>query len=262
MSVFSFEAPALRHFIVWATASLLSAGMAIAEPRQITFSELPDLEKQSFEDPFRDMENKVLETLRTAVRLEARLASGEVTEDTRPDIEKRATAARRAVEAAGYDVEALLSLRWVVADRRKTATLATNPDLDGAEVSLTGYLIPAGKNDDGFSTGYLVPQIGMCSHVPPPPPNQLVQLSLPELVQQKSLYVPVRVTGVLRNVASDTRIYILDGQSRMISRWSMKVAEVDIAQTCTLNGGYENGLRKRANVCVNSSKRSFDLRSQ
>ncbi|MBG6145703.1 hypothetical protein IWQ51_003847 [Labrenzia sp. EL_142] len=251
-----------RHLIVSAIATLFAAAAAVAEPRQITFSELPDPAKQRFEDPFRDMENKVLEQLRTAVRLETRLSAGDVAEQSRPRLEQKATAARDAVKAAGYDVERLLSLRWVVAEHRKAAVLETNPDLDGAEVSLTGYLIPAGANDNGTQLAYLVPKVGMCSHIPPPPPNQLVRLRLPETVHQKSLYVPIRATGVLSNEASESTIYILDGETRMMSRWTMRVTDVETVQSCNSTEMNENGLRKRANVCLVSSKRSFDLRTQ
>ena len=35
-------------------------------------------------------------------------------------------------------------------------------------------LIPAGKEEDGQALGYIVPVVGMCSHISAPPPNEMV----------------------------------------------------------------------------------------
>ena len=77
--------------------------------------------------------------------------------------------------------------------------------------------------------GYLVPQVGMCSHLPPPPPNQLVRVRLRADQQVESLYTPVRVSGLLRVEPSDATIFILDGEARMLSGWTLDVKTVDLS---------------------------------
>ena len=42
---------------------------------------------------------------------------------------------------------------------RKQAVIATNPELGGAEVTIVGFLIPAGTSGIGKSIGYLVPEV-------------------------------------------------------------------------------------------------------
>lgn len=52
-----------------------------------------------------------------------------------------------------------------------------NPALDGADIKMPGYIIPLETTGDGVTHFILVPYIGACIHVPPPPANQLVLVS-------------------------------------------------------------------------------------
>lgn len=48
---------------------------------------------------------------------------------------------------------------------------------DGRTVDLDGYVVPLGTNDAGLVDELLfVPFYGACIHVPPPPPNQIIQI--------------------------------------------------------------------------------------
>ena len=86
---------------------------------------------------------------------------------------------------------------------------------------LEGYLIPAGTGPDGIGIGYLVPVVGMCSHIPAPPPNQLVRLYFDPELGTGSIYLPVSVTGTLATEPSDETIHLLDGMVRMQSLWRL-----------------------------------------
>lgn len=212
--------------ILICAALLLCKAPALAGSTAITFLDLPDPAAQSFEDPFKDMGFKMLEELRTVVRLEQRLANGEVSAEALPRLQARVDAARKVLEANGYDIADLLSQRWTVAENRRRAKTATNPGLSGKDVSISGFLIPAGKDANGERVGYLVAEIGMCSHIPPPPPNQLVRVSLPRGLPTTSLYEPVRITGTLEPTPHDTTIFLLDGEVRMVGTWAMKTSEI------------------------------------
>ncbi|MEM7693333.1 MAG: DUF3299 domain-containing protein [Pseudomonadota bacterium] len=67
--------------------------------------------------------------------------------------------------------------------------------LDGKRVRLAGYTTPVGfgENERRF---LLVPELGACIHVPPPPPNQIVYV--PEASGPLEMFAPVWVTGTLR----------------------------------------------------------------
>jgi len=221
---------------VFVVAAMLAATQASAKPEAIEFSDLVDPLAVVFDDPYKDMGFRLLNELKLVVELDEKLAQKDLAEDERARLTARRSAAKDMLEINGQDVDALLAQRWDVARKRQTARMATNPVLNGVEVALSGYLIPAPQAPDGRYFGYLVPQVGMCSHLPPPPPNQLVRVKLTEDPQGQSLYVPVRVTGLLRVEPTDATIYILDGEARMFSGWTLYANTVDRPEDLGVNG--------------------------
>ena len=221
---------------VLGVAAMLAATQASAKPEVIEFSDLVNPLAVVFDDPYRDMGFRLLNELKLVVELDEKLAQKDLAEDERARLTARRSAAKDMLEINGQDVDALLAQRWDVAKRRQTARMATNPVLNGAEVTLSGYLIPAPQAVDGTYFGYLVPQVGMCSHLPPPPPNQLVRVRLLEDPKSQSLYVPVRVSGKLRVEATDAAIFFLDGEARMLSGWTLYATTVEQREDCSCTG--------------------------
>lgn len=74
---------------------------------------------------------------------------------------------------------------------------ALNTDLDGQDIILAGYVIPLELTSDGVTEFVLVPFVGACIHVPPPPPNQLVFVTSEIGWPERTLWDPVLVTGTL-----------------------------------------------------------------
>ncbi|MGG7566735.1 DUF3299 domain-containing protein [Rhodovulum sp. DZ06] len=72
-----------------------------------------------------------------------------------------------------------------------------NVALDGALIRMPGYIVPLAGDAEGVTSFLLVPYVGACIHVPPPPPNQIVFVSTPE-PWRNDLWDPVWVTGTLR----------------------------------------------------------------
>ena len=221
---------------VFVVVAMLAATQVSAKPEEIGFSDLVDPLAVVFDDPYRDMGFRLLNELKLLLQLDQKLLQNDLAEDERARLETRRNAAKDMLEINGQDVETLLAQRWDVARKRRTAHMATNPVLDGAEVTLSGYLIPAPQAADGKYFGYLVPQVGMCSHLPPPPPNKLVRVRLLDDPQSQSLYVPVQVSGLLRVEASDATIFILDGEARMVSGWTLCASTVDRREDLGGNG--------------------------
>lgn len=55
---------------------------------------------------------------------------------------------------------------------------AVNTELDGQRIRLAGFVAPLTYDDDLVVEFLLVPTFGACIHVPPPPPNQTVMVTL------------------------------------------------------------------------------------
>lgn len=81
-----------------------------------------------------------------------------------------------------------------------------NTDLAGEAVQLAGFVAPLTFTGDLITEFLLVPYFGACIHVPPPPPNQTVLVSL-EAGQGLTIdesWGPVWVTGTLSVESFDT----------------------------------------------------------
>ena len=68
---------------------------------------------------------------------------------------------------------------WAVEDGESLMqqTLAETPlveDLNGQDIKVSGYVVPLDGTDEAISEFLLVPFLGACVHVPPPPANQIV----------------------------------------------------------------------------------------
>lgn len=72
-----------------------------------------------------------------------------------------------------------------------------NTELQGSSVKLPGYVIPLEVDYRGVSSFILVPFVGACIHVPPPPPNQLVFVETNTPWPNDSLWSAVWVSGQL-----------------------------------------------------------------
>lgn len=74
-----------------------------------------------------------------------------------------------------------------------------NEDMDGALIRLAGFIAPLEYTDDSITKFLLVPYFGACIHVPPPPINQtvLVTLSDGQGINFVDAYSPFWVMGQL-----------------------------------------------------------------
>ncbi len=70
-------------------------------------------------------------------------------------------------------------------------------ELDGQSVSLPGFVVPLEGDNEVITEFLLVPYFGACIHVPPPPPNQIVHVTIKGGVPIESLYDAIVVTGIM-----------------------------------------------------------------
>ncbi len=83
---------------------------------------------------------------------------------------------------------------------------ALNMALDGQEITLAGYVIPLEFTSSGVTDFVLVPFVGACIHVPPPPPNQLIFVTAESPWPNGNLWDAVLVTGTLRASLKSTEV--------------------------------------------------------
>lgn len=115
-------------------------------------------------------------------------------------------------------------------------TLSLN--LQDKTVQLAGYALPVDRDGDLVYQFLLVPWTGACSHMPTPPPNQIVLVTPARPYKMSQAYEAVAVTGALRPGLEKSQLFILDGVSVIQSGYTVRKAEVvavdNVPDTITL----------------------------
>ncbi len=72
-------------------------------------------------------------------------------------------------------------------------------ELAEESVRLPGFVVPLEYDEDQRVTEFfLVPFFGACIHVPAPPPNQIIHVSIPAGFELSSIYEPYVVEGTIQ----------------------------------------------------------------
>ena len=186
---------------------------------------LVDQQAQQFEDPYRDLTPSQFQSLMALAQL--RIALGEASpEGKRADLEERASKLSKDLRAQGLDPDWILAQREAVAARRQHAALATNTALEGEHVELSGYLLVAPGVEDGAMVAFLLPDRGVCMHLPPPAPNQLIRLKIDELPEPLGPCIATAVRGRLSADETMAMVPVFDDTVNLWSRWKLEVNEV------------------------------------
>ena len=126
----------------------------------------------------------------------------------------------------GIDVEALYAKyqKWnaYVAKRNETVVSKYNRK----KISLAGYLLPLEFSDKGSKEFLLVPFIGACIHVPPPPINQTVFIHTEKPYVSGDLYEPVWVTGKMNAKKLSKSLSLVDGTSKVSVGYTVSGAKI------------------------------------
>jgi hypothetical protein len=101
--------------------------------------------------------------------------------------------------------------------------------LNGQQVRIPGYFLPLELSDTKVTEFLLVPYIGACIHVPPPPPNQIVHVRplKKKGYSSKSLYEPVWVTGVITAKSMVKDLYLADGSTGVNIGYTMQAKRIE-----------------------------------
>ena len=89
---------------------------------------------------------------------------------------------------------------------RQPISTGSRTDWNGAVVRLSGFVVPLDYSGTGVTAFILVPYVGACIHVPPPPANQLVFVTTEVPFESRSLFDPVTVTGMFGTVQITTHL--------------------------------------------------------
>ena len=77
---------------------------------------------------------------------------------------------------------------------------------NGQIVRLPGFIVPIDYSGTGVTAFILVPFVGACVHVPPPPANQLVFVTTQTPYESAGLFEPVNVVGMFGTASTSTQL--------------------------------------------------------
>jgi putative ABC transport system ATP-binding protein len=70
-------------------------------------------------------------------------------------------------------------------------------DYNDVQVKIAGYVLPLDFENTTVKEFLLVPYVGACFHVPPPPPNQIIYVTSENGIEVSGMFEPVWATGTL-----------------------------------------------------------------
>ncbi len=157
--------------------------------------------------------------------IRARMAKGEVSQ-VDPRYEDNVELTFK-LKKEGLDVEGLLQRYekvMVEFERRNEEVVG---ELNGQSVRLPGYALPFDTDGTAVTNFLLVPYLGACIHVPPPPINQMVLVRLRQSYQAKGLFDPVWVTGRLKTERVQQSLNYVDGAGTFSSGYTLEGIKIE-----------------------------------
>ena len=214
--------------LVLAAAMLcLSADPAEAAPlpRQISWEDLAPASNEPIEDPLEHMDPYITADLYGIYSAIRQKETGFLSAVS-PEYED-AMEAKYRLQKRGVEVEKLMrQLETVEAEARRLEEQMVH-SLDGQFVKIPGYALPIEFDGVAVQEFLLVPYIGACIHVPPPPRNQMVFVKLSEPFFVKSLFEPVWITGRITVKNTEKILPVSDGKIPVSAGYTIESAIVE-----------------------------------
>ena len=216
---------ALRGFLTSMVICALLVGPAGAEvAKQISWQNLVPAAKP-LENPLKHLEweqQAEIEYLTTIRKLYAQGAINKV--DYRYEEGLEIT---YKLEKMGLNVDKLVANFEAVQQEIQRRNNAVVDALDGQLIRMPGYALPLEFDGTAISEFLLVPYVGACIHVPAPPINQTVFVSLNKSYKTKSLYEPVWITGRLKVKTTNKSLSYVDGSAVVESGYALEGIKIE-----------------------------------
>ena len=214
--------------LVLAAAMLcLSADPAEAAPvpRQISWEDLAPASNEPIEDPLEHMDPYITADLYGIYSAIRQKETGFLSAVS-PEYED-AMEAKYRLQKRGVEVEKLMrQLETVEAEARRLEEQMVH-SLDGQFVKIPGYALPIEFDGVAVREFLLVPYVGACIHVPPPPRNQMVFVKLSEPFFVKNLFEPVWITGRITVKNTEKILPVSDGKIPVSAGYTIESAFVE-----------------------------------
>ena len=194
-------------------------------PKETTWEDLAPSSDKPVEDPLAHLDPFItaeLYSIASAVRQEETGLLSAVSPEYEEAMEMKYRLEKRGVEVDGI----LQRLKSVEAEVRRLDEQLVH-SLDGQFVKLPGYALPIEFDGVAVQEFLLVPYVGACIHVPPPPQNQMVFVKLSEPFVVSSLFEPVWIIGRISVKRTEKILPVSDGKIPVAAGYVIEGATVE-----------------------------------
>jgi hypothetical protein len=197
---------------------LLCLPVQAEKVRQLSWNDLVPAHLLA-EDPLADMTEEQLDlvywVINTLDSLPPRTAESE---EFYEEVDKAIPQLKR----KGIDINVLMT-------KRRILQTSVVEELGGQHVKIAGYLLPLEVSAARVSEFLLVPYVGACIHVPPPPPNQIIYAKIMQnkSYRSKNLFEPVWVTGIIAAKSMARDLFLVDGTAEIDIGYSMQANRIE-----------------------------------
>lgn len=199
-----------------------AAAVSAIQVRELAWEDL--VGTFEFEDPFEKLTSEQRYDLGIYVRI-AKLKESDPASVT-ADMEAEIRQAESRLAASGVDVDYLISIAPEVKHKRMKKAAAVVPELNGQRVKLPGYLLPLEFEKKKITEFLLVPWFGACIHTPPPPPNQIVFVSIEAGYDTQEQFAPVWVWGEMVVKSEQKNLFLVDGEAGIDIGYTLNAEKV------------------------------------
>jgi len=200
------------------TCTLFCLPALSGQVRQISWENLVPAHLAA-EDPLENLTQEQLDLVVWVINtLDSLPTRGPDTEEFYREVDE----AMPQLKKAGINIKELMA-------KRKTLQTSVVEELNGQRVRIPGYLLPLEVSAAKVTEFLLVPYVGACIHVPPPPPNQIIYVKMDQnkSYKSKNLYEPVWVTGIIAAKSMVKDLYMVDGSAGVDVGYSMQSNHVE-----------------------------------
>ena len=169
-------------------------------------------------------EQEIYDLVRFEIGVRARLEDGSLLEEDLMPSEREALSKKLSEEHP--EVRDFWSQVSKLNDLMRAENENVEPTLDGQRVKIPGYVLPLEMSGTKVTEFLLVPFVGACIHVPPPPANQMVFVRAGEGFESAGLFEPVWVEGRLSTQGGTHDLTLVDGEAPVDAGYSLDSFEI------------------------------------
>ena len=127
----------------------------------------------------------------------------------------------------GLDVDALVAKYAAFRAEVEAHNRHVDEGLHDRLVRIPGYALPLEFTGAAVTEFLLVPYFGACIHVPPPPPNQMVFVTLKRPYAMTRLFEPVWITGRMKVESGSRSLSFVDGTAALETGYSIDGSRIE-----------------------------------